>query len=146
MQALGLWHTSKLVAWYPTSSKVPLCQYMIYGTDHSASMINWHWWSCYKLVITFVRGLYVIILALALRPAALGLDANIWGIALALVQYLVLLKCRQGWVNSMMTYWLRNKAVQYLMQVSVNGCLHRRIIKHEKFKVHLNTAACLCQN
>ena len=86
MQALGLWHTSKLVAWYPTSSKVPLCQYMIYGTDHSASMINWLWWSCNKLVITFVRGLYIIILALALRPAALGLNANIWRIALALVQ------------------------------------------------------------
>jgi len=28
------------------SSKVPLWQYLIYGTDYSASMIYWHWWSC----------------------------------------------------------------------------------------------------
>ena len=30
-----------------------------------------------------------------------------------------LLKCIQGWVNSLMTKWLRNKAVCYTLQVSI---------------------------
>ena len=33
-------HIILIVAWYPTSSKAPMCQYLIYGT---ANMIYWHW-------------------------------------------------------------------------------------------------------
>ena len=76
----------EVVAWYPTSSKVPLCQYMIYMalTTMPVCYVYWYWRSCNKLVITFVCGLYVITSVLTLRPAAPRRDA-ILDIALALM-------------------------------------------------------------
>ena len=63
------------------SSRYHYANIRYYGTDRNASTIYWHWQSCNKLVITVMRGLRVMILALTLR-----LDANIWCIALALMQ------------------------------------------------------------